>query len=150
MAEEAGFIRVLLVGEYDPDDRALVRRVCRLHKWKLLRAARRRQAIWTLRHSEVHVVIADPTTAVWNFREALMDLRHLHPVPALIVASGCADGRLWAEVLSVGGHDVLSRPFDADEVRRAVVSAHYRHGSVRFQPVSETDGISRLPHVQSI
>jgi DNA-binding response OmpR family regulator len=40
--------------------------------------------------------------------------------PNLIVASRLADERLWAEVLNLGGYDVLIKPFVADEVRRVV------------------------------
>jgi hypothetical protein len=41
----------------------------------------------------------------------------------LVVASRLADERLWAEVLNLGGHDVLAMPFDAHEVRRVMESA---------------------------
>ena len=42
------------------------------------------------------------------------------PEPPVIVASRLADERLWAEVLNLGGYDVLVKPFVADEVRRVV------------------------------
>ena len=32
----------------------------------------------------------------------------------------CADDRLWAEVLSLGGYNVLPKPFKTDEVFREV------------------------------
>lgn len=34
----------------------------------------------------------------------------------MIVASRLADERLWAEVLNVGGYDLLVKPFEKDEV----------------------------------
>ena len=37
MIEPSEVVRVLLVGDYDPEDRTLVRRVCQEHKWKLLK-----------------------------------------------------------------------------------------------------------------
>ena len=45
------------------------------------------------------------------------------PAVPLIVCSGHADERLWGEVLSRGGYDVLVKPFDADEVTRVFTSA---------------------------
>jgi hypothetical protein len=35
----------------------------------------------------------------------------------------CWDARLWAEVLNLGGYDLLAKRFDASEVNRAVDSA---------------------------
>jgi DNA-binding NtrC family response regulator len=41
-------------------------------------------------------------------------------VQPLIVASRLADERLWAEVLNLGGFDVLATPFEAAEVVRVI------------------------------
>jgi hypothetical protein len=38
----------------------------------------------------------------------------------LIVTAKLADDRLWAEVLNLGGFDVLAQPFYRGEVTRAV------------------------------
>ena len=38
--------------------------------------------------------------------------------PLILVVSRHADESLWAEVLNLGGYDVLLKPFDASEVRR--------------------------------
>ena len=43
--------------------------------------------------------------------------------PKLIVTCRLADERLWAEVLNLGGFDVLAQPFYAREVVRSVNSA---------------------------
>ena len=43
--------------------------------------------------------------------------------PRLIVTSHAADEALWAEVLNLGGYDVLGQPFDELEVRRVVAMA---------------------------
>ena len=45
-----------------------------------------------------------------------------HPAP-LIVADRLADDALWAEVLNLGGYDVLATPFHAKEVLHAVTAA---------------------------
>lgn len=41
----------------------------------------------------------------------------------VIVTSRLADDRLWAEVLNLGGYDVLATPLNASEVFQAVESA---------------------------
>jgi DNA-binding response OmpR family regulator len=43
------------------------------------------------------------------------------------VTSRLADERLWAEVLSLGGYDVLMKPFDVSEVYRVIRLACERH-----------------------
>jgi DNA-binding NtrC family response regulator len=48
--------------------------------------------------------------------------KHASP-PSLIVSSRLADEYLWAEVLNLGGYDVLIKPFDCDEVLRVTSSA---------------------------
>jgi len=46
--------------------------------------------------------------------------------PLLIVASRLADERLWAEVLNLGGYDVLLKPFEPAELRRVIGNACIR------------------------
>ena len=59
----------------------------------------------------------------WSWQEILNHLRCLTYPPHLIVTSRTADDRLWAEVLNMGGYDVLAQPFVRDEMVRAVSSA---------------------------
>ena len=47
----------------------------------------------------------------------------LGKTPRLIVTSHAMDEALWAEVLNLGGYDVLAQPFDEQEVRRVVAMA---------------------------
>jgi hypothetical protein len=44
-------------------------------------------------------------------------------VEPLVVASHCADEFLWAEVLNLGGYDVLAQPFEDGDVLRVLASA---------------------------
>ncbi len=53
----------------------------------------------------------------------LHELDGLRVRPNLIVTSRLADEGLWAEVLNLGGYDVLAQPFDAEEVYRVVFLA---------------------------
>jgi DNA-binding NtrC family response regulator len=54
--------------------------------------------------------------------QELLEDAHAAKSP-MIVVSRYADERLWAEVLDLGGFDVLALPFDRDELRRALSSA---------------------------
>jgi len=55
-----------------------------------------------------------------NWKTALNQIAYKAVPMPLIVASRLADCKLWAEVLNLGGCDVLALPFDHDEVIRSV------------------------------
>lgn len=119
-------VSALLVGAYETD-RTLVHDVFRSRNWRLFEARDRRRALECLEKNPVQVVVAESQIADWDWRRILADLRHLNPVPPLVVTSRTADDYLWAEVLNVGGYDVLAQPLDRDEVERVIASArrHY-------------------------
>jgi CheY-like chemotaxis protein len=75
-------------------------------------------------------LLALPLTAVLSedvlpdgdWRSLLDCLAQSDAAPRLIVASRLADDALWAEVLNLGGFDVLAKPFDTEEVSRVLGS----------------------------
>jgi DNA-binding NtrC family response regulator len=119
-------VSALLVGDYE-SDRLLLHDVFRKPGWRLFEARGPRRAMQFLERSPVQVVIAESRTPKWNWQRILSDLRRLAHPPQLIVTSHLADDYLWAEVLNIGGYDVLPQPFERDEVERVVASArrHY-------------------------
>jgi len=121
----------LLLGKFETD-RALVKDIFRRTGWQLLEARDRRRAMECLGRNPVQVVIAETDLPHWNWRQVLHDLHQLTAPPLLVVSSRTADDSLWAEVLNIGGYDVLAQPFEAHEVERVVASAG-RHFS-RRQP----------------
>jgi DNA-binding response OmpR family regulator len=127
-------VSALLVGEFETD-RLLVYEIFRLHGWRLFEARDRRHALECLAKNPVQVVIAESELPAWNWKRILSDLRRLAPTPQLVVTSRTADDYLWAEVLNVGGYDVLPQPLERDEVER-VVAAAQRHFDTQRQRVA--------------
>lgn len=121
-------VSALLVGTYETD-RPLVHDIFRNRKWRLFEAGDRSRALECLEKNPVEVVVAESQVPDWNWRRILTDLRRFNPVPQLVVTSRMADDYLWAEVLNVGGYDVLAQPLDREEVERVVASAR-RHFNV--------------------
>ncbi len=77
------------------------------------------QGLELLRSRHVSVVIYDVSgldDARWQ--TFFSELSRLNPAPKLIVASRLADEKLWAEVLNLGGFDVILKPYDREEVLR--------------------------------
>ena len=118
-------VSALFVGGYE-DERSLVRQVFRDCGWQLFEVPDRRRATRFLKRHPVQVVIAKSDLPDGRWQEMLDHLRRLMRPPLLIVASRTADEHLWAEVLNVGGYDVLAQPFERDEMVRVVASAR-RH-----------------------
>lgn len=95
-------------------------------KWRIRGASSLREARNLLRENSMYVVICEKQLPDCTWREILEELAAMKNPPPLIVASRLADERLWAEVLNLGGYDVLMKPFDPLEVVR-VVSLAWRH-----------------------
>ncbi len=115
----------LLVGEY-PDDRLFLRGIFRDAGWHLWEASDRSRALVCLDSQTVQVVLSETGGPGWQWGKLLHDIKQLAHPPQLIVTSRTADDYLWAEVLNIGGYDVLQQPFNRDEVERVVAGAH-RH-----------------------
>lgn len=70
---------------------------------------------------DVHgVIVSERDLPDGNWKDVLEAAAARQNPPVLIVTSRLADEYLWAEVLNLGGYDVLAKPFDRDEVRRTV------------------------------
>jgi DNA-binding NtrC family response regulator len=67
-----------------------------------------------------HVVLCDQDLPDGSWRDIVGIAETLYSPPPVIVSSRAADERLWAEVLNLGGFDLLAAPLDPVEVRRAV------------------------------
>jgi|SwirhisoilCB1_FD_contig_31_20536261_length_584_multi_5_in_0_out_0_1 response regulator RpfG family c-di-GMP phosphodiesterase len=136
-AREPG-VSALLVGEYETD-RILLRELFREFGWRLFEADNRHRALDCLTRNPVHVLITESHSPHWDWRKALNDLRRMARPPQLIVTSRTADDHLWAEVLNVGGYDVLAQPLERDEVERVLSSAR-RHFDLPVRMMSQGAG----------
>ena len=107
----------LLVGEHE-EGRLLLHEVFREAGWLLLEARDRQKALECIDEHTIQVVIASCEAGEWTWKKVLDSLRRLEPPPQLIVTCRTADEQLWSEVLNYGGYDVLSQPFQRDEIER--------------------------------
>jgi DNA-binding response OmpR family regulator len=130
-------VSILTVGEFEPD-RPLLQEITGRFGWRLFEAPDRYRALQTLAQHPIQVVLAESHMPQWDWKKVLRDLRRMPHPPQLIVASRTADDRLWAEVLNIGGYDVLPKPLERDEVER-VVAAAVRHYQL---PASAVSGVS--------
>ena len=87
------------------------------------------EALEFLDQNHVPVVLTEPELPDGSWRELLRGMAKLPAPPNLIVSSRPADYRLWAEVLNLGGYDLLATPFEAEEVLRVTFAARRNWGS---------------------
>lgn len=93
-----------------------------------------RQALERVRSHDISVLICERNLPDGNWKDVLSAIATQPAPPALIVACRLADEHLWAEVLNLGGYDVLAKPFDAKEVLWTVNHACCR-GQIRIGDV---------------
>jgi len=103
------------------EDRIVLENTFELPQWRVEFARTLEEARATLRAFPFRAVISEsalPDGHTW--KDLLAELHKLPDPPQLVVAARLADDRLWAEVLNLGGYDLLTLPLDAREVRRTV------------------------------
>jgi DNA-binding response OmpR family regulator len=113
----------LLVASPFPNDYDALRTFCDAWKWKLYRARTCDAALKLVRQHRIPVVICDRDLPGGDWRVVGQGLREVPNKTRLIVSSRLADHRLCIDVLEHGGYDVLTSPFDSEEVFRAVFMA---------------------------
>jgi DNA-binding NarL/FixJ family response regulator len=110
---------VLAVG-LDSEDRVALRRILAGKGWHLREAHGCHEALVILSNQVVPVVLCECELPVGNWKDLLASLQSLAPSPCLVVSTRMADTRLWAEVLNLGGDDLLMAPFSPNDVLRVL------------------------------
>jgi DNA-binding response OmpR family regulator len=115
-------VAVLAVSALE-DDHLILGHIFSHSNWALRSARNCRAALEAMRRQPVSVVICDRELPDGGWKDLLAALPDGANAPVLIVSSHSADDYLWAEVLNLGGGDVLAKPFEAKEVVWAVSMA---------------------------
>jgi DNA-binding NtrC family response regulator len=88
--------------------------------WHTRRVRGLREARALLNQDLVRVVVCEHVLPDGDWRDLLYAAASRQCPPPVIVTSRLADDHLWAEVLNLGGYDVLPQPLDRDEVFRTI------------------------------
>jgi DNA-binding response OmpR family regulator len=115
-------VAVLLVNLSAEDEAALCQ-ILAHPNWQLHGSAGCKQALEYLRRHRVPIVVCERYQVDGNWQDLLNGAQELEAPSSLIVCSSLADEYLWAEVLNLGGCDVLVKPFEDHEVLRAAYMA---------------------------
>ncbi len=112
----AGETARLLVVSQSAEIQDGLRTILSRYGWMLLVARTCREALNLLNNGIVPVIISEESLPDGDWRLLLGALPSLSPRTRLIVYSHQPDDELWAEVLNLGGYDVLLSPLHAEEV----------------------------------
>ena len=105
---------------------ARLRQVVDLTMWEVQAVHTYREAMACLCKDRMSVVICECCLPDGNWKDILSLIAPLLCPPRLIVTSRLADERLWAEVLNLGGYDVLMQPFEKEEATRVLCGAFHQ------------------------
>src|ERR1022692_3304481 len=94
--------------------------------WTVYAASGSAEAMEILRRTLVPVILCESELPDGNWRDLLAAVSGMQSPPLMIVMSRSADEYLWAEVLNLGGYDVLAKPFNSLEVIRVMNMAWRR------------------------
>ena len=132
-------ISILLVSP-SAEDMSSLRRILHHGDWHISRASDCQEAAKHLRQHGASVVICDRDLPDGDWKDLLQQTSAMDSRPLLLVVSRVADEALWAEVLNLGGYDVLLKPFDRSEVLRVIGMAwrQWWASSIRRKPGSES------------
>jgi FixJ family two-component response regulator len=133
------FAKPTILAIFPPgDDRMLLRKLFDSSEWTVRVFWNFEEAATSLHAFPPGVVISEgrlPGSRSW--KDLLREIQRIPDPPPLIVADRLADDRLWAEVLNLGGYDLLMKPFDQTEVCRVVTMACCFHARQSARPLSQ-------------
>ena len=115
-----------IVAGPDDDDLAFLKRVFAGRRWRARVVNSIHDAIAALDRDSPCLLLCEARWAEGDWKSMLGALADASHPPLLIVTSRTADDRLWAEVLNLGGYDVLTKPYENSEVVRVLSNAWSR------------------------
>jgi DNA-binding NtrC family response regulator len=103
----------------DGDDHAALRASLPGPSCELTTAHSCQEALQVLKESGISVVVCNTNLGDGTWR----DILKANVNASFVVSSSCPDEHLWAEVLNLGGLDVITKPFDKQELHHVLQTA---------------------------
>lgn len=94
--------------------------------WQTMRVRNCTEFFLRVHDSLPRVVVCERDLSDGSWKDVLEIAASLPCPPPVIVTSRLADDHLWAEVLNLGGYDVLAKPLDEQELSRTLTLAWER------------------------
>ena len=105
------------------EDHDALRRILQEPDWSITCAFSYQQALACLCRDRMDIILCDCHLPDGAWRDILSHIAAMTQPPSVIVMSATADANLRAEVRTLGGYQLLSKPFLPEEVERVVSAA---------------------------
>lgn len=102
--------------------RQCIEKAARVSSWKISVAGGWRDACFVLSRCGVDVIFCDDRLADGTWKDVLSTIAPMPQAPRLVVLSDGVSAGMCAEVMNLGGFDVLNRPLREDDIGRAVAA----------------------------
>jgi DNA-binding NtrC family response regulator len=79
-----------------------------------------KDSLTLLRRTPSVIVLCDRDVRDASWRTAVEDLARVAPKSCVVLVSAVNDEYLWQEVAQHGGFDVVTKPFQSDQIRRRI------------------------------
>ena len=127
-------VRATLVAVFGHgEDRLSLEPVLSPCEWDVIWTRTCAEAVAAVRRTAAPIILCDEEFADGEWKELWNELGKSPCPPEFILASRLADERLWAELLNLGGYDLLTKPFRPEEVIRAI------HGALSEWQLARTE-----------
>jgi DNA-binding NtrC family response regulator len=103
-------------------DHHILRRILNDRLCEIDTASSYREAVAYLCRDRVDVIICECHLPDGTWKDLLGHIAEMLDPPALVVTSDGVDAHFRSEVRALGGYDVMTKPLNADEVRRVLAS----------------------------
>ncbi len=129
MAEEWGDVlfprayAAVLVISSAAAQRESIGSACRMRRCNVSVAGGWRDACFVLSRCAVDVIICDDLLADGSWKDVLSTIAPMPEAPRLVVLADGAPANVCAEVINLGGFDVLSKPLGEGDLDRAVAAS---------------------------
>jgi DNA-binding NtrC family response regulator len=120
--DEPDHVRVLAITSGEAEKASLAKIAADLN-WKLSITESADAATELLGDEPLPLVICDRDLPGGDWRDTVARIAARRDVLCVVLASSVVDDYLWDEVIKQRGYDVVSKPFEADQLRRAVTFA---------------------------
>jgi CheY-like chemotaxis protein len=107
----------------NPDDSADLRRIAANYGWTVSIVGSSDAALAALNEQPTPLVICDRDLPGEGWREVLARIAAEPQAVCVLLASSVVDDYLWRQVIRHHGYDVVAKPFQPEELRRAVTFA---------------------------
>jgi DNA-binding NtrC family response regulator len=116
--------RATLVAVFEQgEDRLSLEPILSPYEWEVIWTRTCAEAAAAVRRTAHPIIVCDERFADGEWKELWNELGKNPCPPEFILASRLADERLWAELLNLGGYNLLTKPFRPEEVIRTIHGA---------------------------